>query len=168
MTEQEFLEQAADYVGRELDTLASANFLRDVAADPTLRTRLDDMLMAERALRSSLLDPAEARLRTASLSPPFAGDSTTRHALGRIHPFGRRWAGALGLAAAVALAFVGGYFARGGPASVSTQPTITTLSPPPALGVAEWERFARAQREFPRASRFGQALLTLATRTARP
>jgi hypothetical protein len=173
MNEQEFQDKLADYLAGELTAAQAEAFRAALATDEPRRRLVDELQAAAAALECRDVAAPAAREATAELR---YADIAARAGAGRtlsLRPRARwfRFANAaVRYAAAIALAFVAGYYARGGSETAQThpQPGVPGVSSP-AVAVAETgvndryvAKYAKAARAFPNASSFSRSLMVVA------
>lgn len=147
MTNEQFNDLLADWLGDELSPDDRTAFERELAANPLRRAEAQRLREAQDLVRAlarpqpQLRQPHPAMLRVV--------------------------AAALRYAAVIALAFAGGYMARG-PDAPATQPAAPrVVEQPPARAPGDSrlaDRYAAALRKFPDSPTLSHSLLMLARR----
>ena len=148
MNHDELKAMLADYLGNELDVERKNEFEAALANDPELNAEVKGLQETLQTLRT-LDDPTE---------------------LSTVAPRAERLLkvpGLLRYAAVVALAFVGGYFARGPAVPLSVDPVRTTKQDPAGSSFSdpsnEWRlRLAKRYVEHPSDSSLARSLVALA------
>ena len=177
MNEREFQDKLAEYLAGELSATEAEAFRAALASDERRRRLVDELQAAAAALEARDVSEEHAREATAELR--FA-DIAARAAESRtltLHPHWMRFANvALRYAAVIVLAFVAGFWARGGawnsvPPQSPAQPTVAETDSIESVDVGATvevndryvKKFAKASRAFPNASSFSRSLMVLAS-----
>lgn len=173
MNEREFLDRLADYLAGELDAAQAESFRAEIADDVRRRRLVDELQAAAAALECRALSDEQARDATAELRWSDVATRNVAASASRsiIAPAAHRRFHAVGVAlryaAVIALAFVSGYWTRGGaenrPNDAAPAALVSEAGPVRTDAKDLYAaHYVKAGQSFPNASSFSRTIMALA------
>jgi anti-sigma factor RsiW len=178
MTDEQFRSKLAEYLAGEMPENEAAAFGKMLEHDEQRGRQARELQDTQAALRSDLPDILEASRRTANLPVPSERAASARGVRGgTLRPAGGatlgpaqpstealttriRFAPLLRYAAAILIAFLAGYAARG-PAEAKHETAPHPAVLPQNVEQRVVQNYAAVARAFPESSDFGRALLAI-------